>query len=84
MAELYFEEARYSDAVAHFRVLLGVTMTEENQSLMMRAALGLGRCYLAIGDTKSALEQFNRVVGIEPGLAPEIGRILLEVGIPRP
>lgn len=84
LAELYFEEARYSDAVAHFRVVLGVAMTGENRSLMMRSAVGLGRCFLSVGDTKSALEQFNRVIEIEPRLEPEIRRILLEAGVPRP
>ncbi len=84
LAGLYFEEARYSDAVEHFRVLLGVTVTGENRPLVVRARLGLGRCYLAIGDTTSALEQFNRLVDSEPGIQPEIGRILLEAGLSRP
>ena len=84
LAELYFEEARYNDAAAHFRVLLGVTITDENRSLIMRSGLGLGRCYLSVGDTQSALEQFNRVIGIEPGLDPEIRRILFEAGVSGP
>ena len=75
LGKIYFKLRRYDLALQHFQVLAGLQPTETNKIMVASAVLGLGQCLLATGDPR-ALEIMQKAIELEPGLRPELARIL--------
>lgn len=73
---LYLEDEIYDAAAQHFSVLLSIQPSEQNRGLVAEAALGLGRCYTAIGRPDAAKQAYQKAVEIMPELRPRVAHLL--------
>jgi tetratricopeptide (TPR) repeat protein len=69
LGDLYRSADRIELAIPRYQTLLTIQPDAQNTPLVARAAYGLGRCYLAIGEYSAALGAFRRAAA----LAPELG-----------
>ncbi len=77
LGDIHLDSGRYDRAIPVYQTLLSVQATDQNRAIMGRAAFGLGRCYLAIGEYEAAISTFRRAAELVPGLAAETQRTIL-------
>jgi hypothetical protein len=74
LGELYRKAGRYTEAIPHYGVLLAITANAENSASIGRAAYGIGRCYLALGEYEAARAGFRRATELVPALGMQAER----------
>jgi len=78
LGKIFFQQKQYSKAADNFRAVLRVKSDEAHKPLIATAAFGLGKCYLAFGDTSRAIELFKQAIVVRPDLRNEAARALTQ------
>lgn len=76
LGDLYRAADRIEVAIPRYQTLLTIQPDAHNSAIVARAAYGLGRCYLAIGEYPAALSAFRRAAQLSPELASEAQRAI--------
>ncbi len=76
LGRIYLEQQNYSVAAQHFQIVLSIIPTEQHRRYIGTAALGLGKCYVAIGNFEEANKLFQQALAIQPEMQAEIETIL--------
>jgi tetratricopeptide (TPR) repeat protein len=76
LGKLCFQQGDVNGAAEHYRLVLSSGASKGNAPLLASAAVGLGKCFLAAGDSKRANDLFNKAVQLDPGIRNEIERAM--------
>ncbi len=76
LAEVLLRQGEYQKAIPHFGRLTGLAQQPNFKSDAAQAALGLGECYLALGDYGRANQAFQQANTLDPSIASRSGAIL--------
>lgn len=76
LGNLYYDEGRYDTAAEHYGLLLNLEQSDNTTSLAVGASIGMGKCFLAIGDQNRALESFRQAIELEPTVRKGVQRLL--------
>ncbi len=68
LGRIYLDGQQYDRAARHFQTLLSIAPTERTKPVLARAAVGMGRCLLAVGDAEQANRIFEQAVEWDPSL----------------
>ncbi|MBN2309501.1 MAG: tetratricopeptide repeat protein [Candidatus Hydrogenedentes bacterium] len=82
LGRIYFSQQNYELAALHFGTLLRLQTNDSNRELQGEAALGLGQCYLAVGQVAQARKTFDGAAKLIPGIEPTIEALLRQAGVP--
>lgn len=76
LAELYFQQERYDDALARYQECIGILSPQMREMVLCEAMLGLGKVYLARGDAERALGPLTEAIarGVSSGAALEAAK----------
>lgn len=76
LAELYFQQERYDDALARYQECIGILSPQMRDMVLCEAMLGLGKVYLARGDAERALGPLTEAIarGVSSGAALEAAK----------
>jgi tetratricopeptide (TPR) repeat protein len=70
LGDMYLAQRRYDTAAIHYGTVLSISPdSEQHMALIHAAAIGMGRCFLAIGDVPRALEFFKQADSLLRGRA---------------
>lgn len=76
LAEVLLRQGDYQKAIPHFGRLTGLASDPNFKGDAARAALGLGECYLAIGDYGRANQAFQQANSLDPALGNRSNALL--------
>ncbi len=76
LGRILAQEQRYGEAARHFSAVLSIEPSDAHRAMMAEAAMGLGECHMAFGDSQKAIELFKRAIGLQPELKDRIQGML--------
>ncbi len=76
LGRIFFEQGQFNAAAEHYMAVVSISPDEAHRPMIGAAALNLGKCYVQMGDGRRAGEAFKKALSIDPGLKPEIQRII--------
>ncbi len=76
LAEVLLRQGEYQEAIRHFGRLTGIAADPNYKGEVARAALGLGECYLALGDYGRASQAFQQANTLDPAISSRSSAIL--------
>jgi tetratricopeptide (TPR) repeat protein len=76
LGDLYLEAGRINMAVQHFAAAARGAGDPAFAAITATASYGLGRCMLEMGDSISAVQQFQQALRIRPELGPSVRNLL--------
>lgn len=77
LGDVLARQDRYEEAMRHYSAVLSLREQEAFDAYVTHAALGLGRCLLALGEIAQADQVFQEALARDPGLAPVVENYLL-------
>lgn len=76
LGRLYLTQKDYATAAQHYATVMNAATNTKHRGMRASAALGLGKCWLAFGDTGKAAQLFQQAVAVRPELKTEVQRAL--------
>lgn len=77
LGEIYYHLKSYEKAGRHYMAVLQTTPDEAHQGYVAKAAYGLGKASLAMGDMQSAVQFFSQAMRVMPDIQGEVSALLL-------
>lgn len=76
LGNILYDQGQYDEAGRHYTAALQAAPTERNARTLASAAYGRGRVYLALGDTASAIRDFQQAVARRPDMRDRVAALL--------
>ncbi|NIA13556.1 MAG: tetratricopeptide repeat protein [Nitrospiraceae bacterium] len=76
LGRLHLKRKDYGTAAQQFATVVNAATDTKHRGMRATAAMGLGKCWLAFGDTRKAAELFQQAVAVRPELKTEVQRVL--------
>jgi len=80
LGRIYLGKQDYLQAAEHYAAVLRIKPDEQHKPMMAAAALGMGQCYLAVGDIQHAGAFFKQAVAYAPELQHQVQQALADSG----
>ena len=76
LAKVLMRQGKYNEAIEHYSRLLPLAQDPNFTESAAEAALGMGECYLALGDFRTASQAIQQASKVNPELATIGGEVL--------
>ncbi|MCC6142177.1 MAG: tetratricopeptide repeat protein [Candidatus Hydrogenedentes bacterium] len=83
LAEMYLFQQKYSEALPLFGSLTPLAQQEAMKADGARATLGVGQCYLGLGDYPRAVQSMQQALSLDPSLAATYRNLMRGAPVPR-